>query len=339
MRFFTEHVGPWLGPGPEIERTESKVIYTAKYPSAMTIDFTPFELSYCWRNECQQGKPIIRYVVDIAPSFPEQTRSSSLARAVEAIQAMEAFASAKGAPRQLIISPDLWLHITREIMRHEQEMHGEGCAACGPSSTFVGFDLERATAKVKLYWRLPSCQTNTRLLDMLDQVFQSCCVVDPFFGLGEFANAWHNIKLRVASNPATLRPRMLSVDATKHPSPRLKLYIQCLFRESTGFNTFESHLSLGGKLELSSDFASTCRNLETSLTTGLKGKYTQQGVGPRYCLLLYELSSAPSSAPGKVDGLSSKLYIMGQEIPRRDSFIAQQLLDHCPLINQARLMT
>jgi DMATS type aromatic prenyltransferase len=340
MRFFIEHVGQWLGPGPDTERAGNKVLYNPKYPSAMTIDFTPFELSYCWKNKHQQGKPIIRYIVDVAPSFPEQTRLSSITRAVEAIQGMEALASKLGgATLQLIIFPDLWLHIAHEIMRHEQEMHGEGCMACGPSSTFIGFDLERTTAKTKLYWRLPSCQSNSRLLAMLDQVFQSCCAVNSFFALSDFTSAWHGIKNYVASNPATLRPRMLSVDATKHPSPRLKVYIQCLFHESFAFDTFESHLSLGGILEPASDFVSTCRNLWTSLTTGLKDKYSQQGVGPRYCLLLYEISSAPLSASGKVNGLSSKLYIMGQEVPRRDSFIAQRLLDHCPLINSAPLMT
>jgi DMATS type aromatic prenyltransferase len=348
MELFTELVGPWLYPGPEIERAGRNIVYKPKYPSAMTIDFTPLELSYCWRNKNQQGKPIIRFIVDMAPSFPEQSRASSLARAVEAIQAMKAFVSARDAQAstlcQLIIFPDLWIHITREIMRHEWEMHGEGCTACGPSSTFVGFDLERAVAKTKLYWRLPSCQPNPGLLDMLDQVFQSCCVVDSFFGSSGFVDAWNSIEHHVTSNPDTLRPRMLSVDATKHPSPRLKVYIQCLFRESTAFDTIESHLTLGGRLEPSSDFVSTCRNVWTSLTTDLKGEHMPQpGVaGPRYCLILYEISSAPSSAApasGIVDGLSSKLYIMGQEIPRRDSFIAQKLLDHCPLINCSPLMT
>lgn len=339
LQFFVEHITPWLGPGPVQDTVESSALYNPRYPSSMTNDFTPLELSCCWKSPLQQGKPIVRYVLDIAPANPDEPRASSLARALKAIAALKTVASVSDGSLQLDIFPELWMHVTKAIVEYEGRIRHSLCSVCGPSSTFIGFDLVKSRAKLKFYWLLPSCQTTPELLHMLDHIFRSSSAVDSCFASAAFVDAWQTIRNHIEKYPKTLCPRMLSIDATQYPSPRIKFYTRCLFPKSNTFDAFESHLTLDGQIDLSQDFLSTCRNLWMSLATTPK-EWRPEVTGPKYCLLLYEISgtSSVSAEEQTRSDISSKLYIMCQEIPRRDSFIAEQILKHCRVVDNAPLL-
>lgn len=336
VQFFVHHVVPWLGLGPEHDAASMNApigLYCPRYKSSMTNDYTPFELSCCWRNYDQRGKPIVRYVVDIAPSFPESCRSTSFENAIKAIETLRTIASdTNGHTSRLDIFPDLWTHITSTIMHYELDLHQSSCPICSPSTTFVGFDLVGSHTKVKFYWLLPSCQASSKLLVMLDHVFHSSSAINLEFASPAFVDAWHTVRDYIASYPDTLRPRMLSVDATRHPFPRVKFYTRCVLSTSKDSDAFESHLSLGGKVTLPEHFVSTCRDVWRSLIASPRGADSDK---PAYCLLFYEIGAAAAT---ETIGLSSKLYIMCGEIPRRDSFIASQLLDHCRILDGAPLL-
>lgn len=135
---------------------------------------------------------------------------------------------------------------------------------------------------------------------------------------------------------------MISIDATQHPSPRIKFYTRCLVPKSSTSDASKPHLTLDGQLNLSEDFLSTCRNLWTSPATSPPewSSSRRERTGPKYCCLLYEISgaSSASSEDQTSSEVSSKLYIMCPEVPRRDSFIAQLILHPYLVVHSAPLL-
>ncbi|KAA8894295.1 dimethylallyl tryptophan synthase [Sphaerosporella brunnea] len=305
--FFAKHVSSWLGPGP----TGSN---RAQYPSSMTKDYTPFELSFCWKSAQQNGTPIVRYVIDIFPQDPTSDRRGSLSRALDAIASLNVLS--KEPDNQLSVFPELWSHVTRFFMSIEATLHATPCESCRPSSTFIGFDLVATQTRAKLYWLLPSCQSTPDLLQTIDQLFETCASVNPFFASTSFTAGWSQLREHVAANAESLRPRMVSIDATRWPAPRVKFYTRCVFAESNnGFGVIRPHLTLDGKLSLESDFENTCERLWEGLVQKEGEKRS------KYCMLLWDIG---------VEGtVGSKLYIMCQEIPRTDVVVAGKVLECC----------
>ncbi|KJK65658.1 aromatic prenyltransferases PTases of the DMATS/CymD familiy [Aspergillus parasiticus SU-1] len=339
VKFFLDHIAPYLSH-------DGQTGYGPQYPSSMTNDQTPFELSLCWKSLKQDYKPIIRFITDIIPSNAENTRTASLSQSINLIGTLDRVSKESCAPTVHVL-PELWRQISEVFLRHEVDVHpsGEECPRCGPSSTFVGFDLKASVISSKLYWLLPSCQSTEKALALLDTVFASCARLHNFFGSPIFLSSWGQICTHMQSNPDVLQPRMLSVDATSFPAPRIKIYTRCLFNEKKSFDEWEQHLNLDGAISYSHDFRTTACNLWTSLATNPEGwKQSRPKAGPKYCLVLYELTASSHSASTTTERydlkskLSSKLYIMCQEIPRKDSIIAKELLRHCQLAAKADIL-
>ena len=83
LAFFITHVVAWLGPAPKPGSTLSSergfnLSSEAAYPSALTSDHTPLEVSYSWKRSDTKGGvlPIVRYVTDIIPSSSRVSRRS-----------------------------------------------------------------------------------------------------------------------------------------------------------------------------------------------------------------------------------------------------------------------
>ncbi|KAF8542585.1 dimethylallyl tryptophan synthase [Trichophaea hybrida] len=315
--FFTAHVSRWLGPGPTASNNPG-------YSSAMTNDHTPFELSFSWKSARQNGTPIVRYVIDIFPPEPYSDRRGSLKRALDAIASLKTLATTE--PRlQLSVFSELWTHVTHFFLDREAKLHPTPCASCAPSSTFMGFDLVAAQIKTKFYWLLPSCPSIPEQLVTIDALFTSCRSVDSFFASASFTAAWSQIREHVRAHANILQPRMLSIDATRWPAPRVKIYTRCVFPGSgNDFENIQPHLTLGGHVALESDFESTAR----ALWEGLVQREGQRM--SKYCLLLWDVGTE-----GTID---SKLYVMCQEIPRRDAVVAGQVLECCRIARGAGLL-
>ncbi|OQD87017.1 hypothetical protein PENANT_c006G08969 [Penicillium antarcticum] len=316
-----------------------------RYASSMTKDLTPFELSLCWKSYKQKYKPIVRFVNDIIPSNLENTRAASLTQSLNLIETLKRVSESEGMTRSLHVLPDLWKGISETLRSHEASIHPDGgCTRCGPSSAFVGFDLNRSVISGKMYWRLPTCQDTKGALELLDKAFARSALVDEYFASSTFLSSWAQVRAHMESNPEALVPRMLSVDATTFPASRIKIYARCLFNERRSFDDWERHLNLDGAITYPEDFRSTACNLWTSLATSPEEWiHTRPEAGPKNCLILYEMttSSLPSAMDKSYDlkrNLSSKLYIMCHEIPRRDSVVAKQLLRHCPLAAHAEIL-
>jgi hypothetical protein len=153
--------------------------------------------------------------------------------------------------------------------------------------------------------------------------------VDPYFASNDFGHEWDELKAHINNNSETLMPRMLSIDATRLPNPRVKFYTRCVFSDSTEFKDFRKHMRSKHRGNPVSHYYSTCEKLWNSLgntTEGLDPKLIPPR--PKYCLFMDEL--------GRYN--SSKLYIMCQEIPFRDSHIAEKILKHCPVVGESPLL-
>ena len=342
LAFFSTEVVSWLGPNPSHTGTPSpngklSFSWKAAYPSALTSDHSPVEVSYSWKAAGikENIAPVARFVTDIIPSDAQLSRSKSLAEASRVISHLR---SLETSSYKLLGLPDLWTCVTDQLTKHDTDIHTAGtspCAQCSTSSTFVGFDLASTHIKAKLYWLLPSCQTVPALLKLLDELFTVCLAERHFTCLRNFTSQWTQIRDHIHTHRDTLQPRMLCIDATKHPFPRLKLYSRCYFHDEEPFDAIQLHLTLGGAIELHKRFLNACRDLWSCLMekfktypeTNFQSQDPRQGL--RYCMIVHEISAASSTpeADEVVDScLASKWYLFCDRMPGRDAFVTRDLL-------------
>jgi DMATS type aromatic prenyltransferase len=334
LEFFTTHVIPWMGLGPSPDPTTGALV--PPYPSSLTNDHTPFELSCCWKGSKQNGRAVVRYVVDVIPSTAEISRLAALREALRVMGTLEDLSqkhTRKEEKFSLYAFPSLWWQVTRKMIENEQQTHVQPCTRCSPSGVFVAFDLVASAAFGKAYWLFPACQKTSTLLTSVEDTLRTTVETEPAMFPILLEN-WAMVAAHMTANQDILQPRMLSIDATKYPVPRVKVYARRIFLTSNKFSDIEPHLSLGGRIPLPGPFRQACERLWTSL---VGPEDSVPGKGPKYSLVLYDIpTGAPGEAPGKE--VSAKLYIMCQEIPRVDSFIARKLYHNCPLLQDSELI-
>ncbi|PLB54908.1 hypothetical protein P170DRAFT_505554 [Aspergillus steynii IBT 23096] len=326
LDFFCDYVVRWLGPGPMYDSGTVK----AQFPSSLTNDHTPFELSLCWKSNKQKGRPVVRYVTDVIPPNLEASRMAAFEAALTVIGTLEQ-ASIRCASDglDLRIFPKLWTKATKEMIEFEHQAHGStACSRCSPSGVFVAFDLVASEAFGKLYWLFPVCLTTSEVCQGIMRTLRSCIEAEP--GFSTVVSSWTKVQQYISQYPGVLQPRMLSIDTTRYPQWRVKVYVRCIFHNTNRFEYLEPHLTLGGAISPPESFQETCRSSWTSLTS--QDRDDVPGIGPKYCLLMYDLPA------GAMQKMSAKLYVMCQEIPRVDSFIARCLYDSCTVLQSAEII-
>lgn len=334
LNFFTTHIVPWMGLGPSPDPNTG--ILVPPYPGSLTNDHTPFELSCCWKGSRANGRAVVRYVIDVIPSSAEISRTAALREALHVMGMLEEISQELTLQKDalsLYAFPSLWWQITKAVLDQEQQTHAHPCTRCSPSGVFVAFDLVASSVFAKAYWLLPACHPTFTLVTSVEKIFQVCERTD-FALFPRLSANWTKIAAHISAHPDILQPRMVSIDATRYPTPRVKVYVRRLFVASNTFQDIEPHLSLGGQIPLSETFRQNCERLWGSL---VGPEDAVPGIGPKYTLLLYDLpTGAPSESLDKE--VSAKLYIMCQEIPRVDSFVAQKLYQDCPVLQDAELV-
>ena len=331
LSFFKTYSASWLNPEVLSSESSGSEVATGRtslfiYPSYLTNDHTPLEFSCCWKSQSSNGFYIPRYVFEVA-SYDGKTRQSSLARGLSAIQTLE---DARGLNLDLHLFTDLWKQIFQTLLSKDYAIHPNGgqCLPCGPASTFIGYDLGPGIVRTKLYWILPCCLPIPDLLSLLDNVFIDASIAAPVFLSPSFSSVWSMVKTYLSSVATNVRIPILSVDATKYPVPRVKLYIRCLLhgKRLDFASQILPHLTLNGKIAIDEDFKQTC----DALWTGLLRSIPPSAAKPRYVLLLYDMAGAQ---------LTSKLYIMCQDVPLSDAVIAKVLLESCSTMKNSAMLT
>lgn len=295
LAFFNDHVCSWLGQGPPSPLRPA-------FPSALTCDATPLELSYSWNGTTSVA---VRYVVDVVAPDKTLTRSASLSAARLAIDRLTRAGSGSGAYR-IDMLPDVWVAVTARLAYWEHTVHPAlACDLCSPSSTFIGFDLAASCARGKLYWLLPSCLSPQGLLDLLDDVF----ALLP----SDIVAHWRHVRHYLSSHGASeLRPRMLSIDASHYPAPRIKLYSRCYFNSHASFSAIEVLLTMGGAIPLPphSHYATLWARLQARYRSDPQPQ-------SRYCMVVYDILPLQ---------LRSKLYWFAHQMPCGDGLVINDIL-------------
>lgn len=316
LAFFNTHVSRWLGPAPAVNTESGRI--AAAYASALTADHTPLEISYSWKG----GAPVsVRYVADMVPHDAKPTRAASLAAASQAIDGL------RDLGPHMDLLPDLWASVTAQLAHLEHDIHptnGPRCRSCGPSSVFIGFDLEHARARAKLYWLLPACLPAVSLLALLDTIFARCLAEGHLTQLPRFAMHWAQVRSHLFSHMQQgLLPRMLSVDASRYPFPRVKIYTRCYLAADESFDVIEAHLSLRGGIQ-------PPRDQYAALWACVQEKCRLHAQRQRYCIIAHDIFPAPHGHDGLDSGITSKLYLLCDQIPGHDGFVTRELLARFP---------
>lgn len=74
-----------LGPSPD----PTTGTFVPPYPSSLTNDHTLFELTCYWNGNRQNGRAIVRYVIDVIPSSAEISRLAAFREALHVMSTVE----------------------------------------------------------------------------------------------------------------------------------------------------------------------------------------------------------------------------------------------------------
>jgi DMATS type aromatic prenyltransferase len=230
LKFFAEVVAPYLGVSRDTSEHQRP-----KWPSFMTDDGNPVELSWDWGTG--DKPPTIRYSIEPiglqAGTVLDQ--NNSLARSAFHKQLVQRLPEAR-----------------LEWHNHFAEFFN-GSPAANPGVTtetsdhnttiFYAFDLSPSeiTAKVYFFPKIRARLENRSTLDVLSQAIYTAP-----YSTGENLKAWSAF-YDFASEPANkaLEHEMLAIDLIDPLESRLKVYFRC--RETT-FDSVINVMTLGGRI-------------------------------------------------------------------------------------------
>jgi DMATS type aromatic prenyltransferase len=229
LKFFAQVVAPNLGISHETLRAD-----TQPWPSFMTDDGTPLELSWDWGT--RDASPTIRY----------------------SIEPIGLYAGTSLDPGNLIAGPVLQEQLRNSLpemrlewFHHFQESFSGGASSKGgqfqdnpddhDSSIFYAFDLSKSGITAKVYF-FPKAkgECNQSKLEVLLQAIHAAphCTEDKLKACAVFSD--------FASDAANqgLEYEMLSMDLIDPLESRLKIYFRC---RDTAFNSVINIMTLGGR--------------------------------------------------------------------------------------------
>ncbi|KAI0010204.1 tryptophan dimethylallyltransferase-domain-containing protein [Xylariaceae sp. FL0662B] len=229
LKFFAQVVAPNLGVSRE------RIGDGTQWPSFMTDDGTPLELSWDWGTK--DNPPMIRYSVEPIGLHAGTSLDPGNLTAGPALQ------------EQLVHSlPSMrleWFNFFKEFFeyRNLEESRFVEDVEDHNSSIFYAFDLSTTviTAKVYFFPKLRAKACNQTNLEVLTQAIHEApyCTEDNLKAWSVF----HDFSLEMGKN---LEHEMLAIDLIDPLESRLKLYFRC--RETT-FNSVINIMTLGGRIK------------------------------------------------------------------------------------------
>ncbi|KAG6354294.1 hypothetical protein INS49_004899 [Diaporthe citri] len=233
LKFFAEVVAPYLG----VSHEAGVVGGTSPWPSFVTDDGTPVELSWDWGT--RDSLPTIRYAIEpiglragtsldphnlaVGPAFQDQ-----LARSL----------------------PEMGLELFRHFISFfnghvNPERGAKGDDGDRPSSIFYAFDLAaEITAKVYFFPKMRATAFGQSNLEVIMQAIHTTPGVsnedlEAFAVFRDFASDPVNIGLEY---------EMLATDLISLTKSRFKIYLRC---RDTSFNSVINIMTLGGRIRRS----------------------------------------------------------------------------------------
>ncbi|KAJ8128307.1 hypothetical protein O1611_g5326 [Lasiodiplodia mahajangana] len=227
LEFFATAIAPYLGISHEATEGD-----TPRWPSFMTDDGTPLELSWDWGTK--DGPPTIRYSIEpigldagssldpsnliAGPAFQTQLLDSSIQMRLEWFQHFKQFFNVPDA---------------EDGFQRDSEDHN--------SSIFYAFDLSptEVTAKAYFFPKMRARAKGQSNLDVLTQAMEAA----PHTTKNNLG-AWRMFCDFSAEIP--LEHEMLAIDLIDPLESRLKIYFRC---RETAFNSVVNIMTVGGRIK------------------------------------------------------------------------------------------
>ncbi|KAJ5663653.1 hypothetical protein N7507_004384 [Penicillium longicatenatum] len=231
LRFFAETVAPHLGVSPEILGSDTPI-----WPSFMTDDGTPVELSWDWGTK--DAPPMVRYSVE-----PIGLHAGTL------VDPGNLTAGPAFQERLIRTLPTMrleWFHHFKDFFSipnvKEGEFHED--TRDHNSSIFYGFDCSETeiTPKVYFFPKLKAKASGQSNLDVLFQAMRTAPhVTDRNFKAGDIFHAFCS-----SVGNKLLEHEMLAIDLIDPLQSRLKIYFRS--RETT-FKSVIDIMTLEGRIQ------------------------------------------------------------------------------------------
>lgn len=235
LRFFADHVASSLGNPFGVKRLDMKY----QWPSFMTDDGTPIELSWDWGT--QNDPPTIRYSIEpvgvhAGTSLDPFNNLAGVKFHKEVLQSLEG------------LHDDWFEHFQNEFIQpwaskslsefycHENEGH--------PSRIFYAFDLTNAKISSKAYF-FPALKARLDCSTKIEAIFRAIESAPQCTNQNTKAL---QVYREFAFEPGreALEYEMLAIDLTKPEDSRLKIYTRS---RQTDFHSVVDVLTLGGRLQ------------------------------------------------------------------------------------------
>lgn len=227
VAFFNDVVAPALGQKPHTSSPHGQ------WPSFMTDDGTPLEISWDWGFDGQQAT--IRYSIE--PIGPEAGSS---------LDPLNKYASSRFLQNMRELLPEAdwqWsehfqkeLCVFNESLEHDNEAH--------KSRFFAAYDLDGSINTMKVYY-FPAFKANESGQSKID-VLSSAITRLPSYAPCEFS-AFELLcnYINASSVDGSLEVEILAVDCVKPQHTRLKIYVRS---RQTSLESVRSIVTLGGIL-------------------------------------------------------------------------------------------
>ncbi|KUM61452.1 hypothetical protein ACN42_g5674 [Penicillium freii] len=231
LKFFAEAVAPHLGVAPEILGSGTPI-----WPSFMTDDGTPVELSWDWGTK--DAPPMVRYSVEPIGLHAGTSVDPGNLTAGPAFQ--------ERLTRSLPTMRVEWFHHFKDFFNIPNAKEGEFHEDTRDhnSSIFYGFDCSETeiTPKVYFFPKLRAKASGQSNLDVLFQAMRTAPhVTDRNFEAGDIFHAFCS-----SVGSKSLEHEMLAIDLIDPLQSRLKIYFRS--RETT-FQSVINIMTLEGRIQ------------------------------------------------------------------------------------------
>ncbi|KAI1111305.1 tryptophan dimethylallyltransferase-domain-containing protein [Nemania sp. NC0429] len=230
LKFFATTIAPYLGVSRETNQGGP-----LPWPSFMTDDGTPLEVSWDWGTK--DGPPMIRYSIEpiglyagssldpgnliAAPAFQEQLLHSLGNMRLEWFQHFKAFFDVRNEGAGFV---------------EDTKDHN--------TSIFYAFDLSpnEITAKVYFFPKIRARATGQSSIEVLSQAIRAAP-----HSTSDVLKAW-DMFCDFSTDPSgpALEHEMLAIDLIDPLESRLKIYFRC---RDTTFNSVVNIMTIGGRIE------------------------------------------------------------------------------------------
>ena len=229
LSFYRHSVAPAMGRTPGVDGNPQN------WTSFMTDDFTPIELSWCWK----EGKelPVVRYAVEpIGRSAGTSHDPLNFRATKELIRKSHQYCS----------DIDLdWLRQCCSELLTQTKTRQTSADSDDSSQIFLAWDLQKHDASLKTYFlpNLRTKRTGQSKLELMQNCMDKLYIQQPSMA-DAFSAFSRYVRSRVGEDELTVE--IAAIDCVESSASRVKVYARC---RQTSFDSVSDIMTMSGLLD------------------------------------------------------------------------------------------